>query len=280
MENLPFCLFTKKIEEVNLYDYESNIEINRNKIILEQNVISFLLEGHKEVYFSETSIEIDDSKVLMMMQSNCLMTEQILDNRQYRSILLFFSKQKLREFLIKFNLSVNVNTTQIERFVPCFAIEKDDFINTFMKSLQLLLGLKNSSSRRILDAKFEEIMLYLVDKYENSFVTFLQNSLNDGYELSFRTIIENNKYKAMSIEEIAFLCNMSISTFKRHFEESYNQTPGKWFKTQKLRKAKEILQAGEFLPSELHKGFGYENLSNFSAAFKKEFGINPSSILK
>lgn len=279
MENLPSCLFIKKVEEVNLYDYKSNIEINRNKIILEQNVISFLMEGRKEVHFSETSIDIDDSKVLMMMQSNCLMTEQILDNRQYRSILLFFSKQKLREFLIKFSLNVNDNM-QSKSFVPCFAIEKDDFINTFMRSLQLLLGLKESSSQRILDAKFEEIMLYLFDKYEISFIVFLQNSLNDCYELSFRTTIETNKYEAMSIEDIAFLCNMSISTFKRHFEENYNQTPGKWFKTQKLRKAKEILQSGEFLPSELHKGFGYENLSNFSAAFKKEFGINPSSISK
>ena len=278
MENLPSCLFTKKIEDVNLYDYKSNIEINRNKIILEQNVISFLMEGHKEVHFSETSIDIDDKKVLMMMQSNCLMTEQILDNRQYRSILLFFSKQKLRDFLIKFSLSVN--SIQFDNFVPCFAIEKDDFISNFMESLQLLLGLKDSSSQRILDAKFEEIMLYLFDKYENPFIQFLQNSLNDSYELSFRTTIETNKYKAMSIEDIAFLCNMSISTFKRHFEERYNQTPGKWFKTQKLRKAKEILQAGELLPSELHRGFGYENLSNFSSAFKKEFGINPSSLSK
>ena len=117
MENLPSCLFTKKIEEVNLFDYKSNVEINRNKIILEQNVISFLLEGHKEVYFSETSIDIDDSKVLMMMQSNCLMTEQILDNRQYRSVLLFFSKQRLKEFLVKFSLSVNNNTSS-ENFVP------------------------------------------------------------------------------------------------------------------------------------------------------------------
>jgi len=279
MENLPSCLFIKKIEEINLYDYKSNIEINRNKIILEQNVISFLKEGHKEVHFSETSIEIDDNKVLMMMQSNCLMTEQILDNRQYRSILLFFSKQKLRDFLIKFGLSMT-NNVQSDNFVPCFAIEKDGFIINFMKSLQLLLALKDSSSQRILDAKFEEIMLYLFDKYENPFIVFLQNSLNDSYELSFRTTIETNKYKAMSIEDIAFLCNMSISTFKRHFEECYNQTPGKWFKTQKLRKAKEILQSGDLLLSELHRRFGYENLSNFSTAFKKEFGINPSSILK
>ena len=62
MEDLLSCLLKKKAEEVNLYDHKSNIEINRNKIILEQNEISFLIEGHKEVHFSETSIDIDDQK--------------------------------------------------------------------------------------------------------------------------------------------------------------------------------------------------------------------------
>ena len=68
---------------------------------------------------------------------------------------------------------------------------------------------------------------------------------------------------------------MSLSTFKRNFLSEYEEAPGKWLKSRKLEKAKEILQKGELKPSDIYLDFGYNNLSNFSAAFKNEFGVAP-----
>lgn len=278
MQVLPNSLFKENLKDVNIYDYVTNTLISKNKVVLEQNVISFLIEGQKEVHFSDKSVEIDNEKILMMMQGNCLMTEQTLNRTQYQSILLFFSKQKLKDFIIKFNLPKEPSPDN--NVSPYFVIEKDDYIRFFIQSLSASLHLDKTVLQKILTVKFEEIMLYLYHKYGAVFSNFLYSHINDAYELSFRTTIEANKYKTLGIEEIAFLCNMSISTFKRHFEEVYKQSPGKWFKSQKLNKAKELLQLGNLSPSELHRTFGYENLSNFSAAFKNEFGRSPKFLIE
>jgi AraC-like DNA-binding protein len=71
---------------------------------------------------------------------------------------------------------------------------------------------------------------------------------------------------------------MSLSTFKRHFIKEYKTSPRKWFKDKQLQKAKETLELDNLKPSDIYLDFGYNNLSNFSIAFKNKFGINPSEI--
>ena len=71
---------------------------------------------------------------------------------------------------------------------------------------------------------------------------------------------------------------MSLSTFKRHFVKEYKITPGKWLQEKKLEAAKEILEKGKLKSSDIYLDFGYNNLSNFSLAFKNKFGYSPRSI--
>ena len=72
---------------------------------------------------------------------------------------------------------------------------------------------------------------------------------------------------------------MSLSTFKRQFEKEYNTNPGKWFQKKRLYQAKVIIESGEKSPSQIYFDFGYKSLSNFSIAFKKEFGFSPKETL-
>lgn len=71
---------------------------------------------------------------------------------------------------------------------------------------------------------------------------------------------------------------MSLSTFKRHFIKEHKTSPGKWLQDKRLQKAKETLELDNLKPSDIYLDFGYNNLSNFSIAFKNKFGINPSEI--
>jgi transcriptional regulator GlxA family with amidase domain len=50
-------------------------------------------------------------------------------------------------------------------------------------------------------------------------------------------MIESNVHSNLKLEEIAFLCNMSLSTFKRHFIVEYNEAPGKWLQDKRLQRA-------------------------------------------
>src|SRR5699024_1520097 len=124
---------------------------------------------------------------------------------------------------------------------PYFLIQKDNFIIHFITSLKQSFDLKQTIAQKILELKFEEIMLYLADKYGQSFLGYLHSLLINERELSFKVVVEKNMFTNLNIEEIAFLCNMSVSTFKRKFISIYQESPGKWFQQKRLNKAKEIL---------------------------------------
>jgi AraC-like DNA-binding protein len=80
--------------------------------------------------------------------------------------------------------------------------------------------------------------------------------------------------KGLTIDELAFLCNMSVSTFKRHFSEVFHTSPKKYFIQNRMEKAKKLLQLNK-RTSEIYFELGYSNLSSFSSEFKKHFGVSP-----
>ncbi|MEM9929492.1 MAG: helix-turn-helix transcriptional regulator, partial [Bacteroidota bacterium] len=75
--------------------------------------------------------------------------------------------------------------------------------------------------------------------------------------------------------ELAFLCNMSLSTFKRAFARHFNTTPGKWFLEQRLAHARYLLVTQRQRPSDIFMSVGYDNLTNFIQAFRKQYGKTP-----
>lgn len=274
MQKFPGNLASDEKADLQVFNYDLDHLMNRSKIVLEQYVISFLLGGHKELNFAGSTIQIDNTKALIITQGNCLLTEKDHGSQDYRSILLFFSREKLTEFLVKKGL-LQVGSKKSKAVSPYFSFEQDVFIKAFIHSLSLHFSLGKNLSKQLLEIRFEEIMIYLADTYGNRFLSFLQHSLEQDYNLSFKNTMEVNKYTNLSVEELAFLCNMSLSTFKRRFVKVFSDTPGNWFKQKRLERARTLLQTGKATPSEIFDSSGYKNLAHFSTAFKNRFGKSP-----
>ncbi|OXA95853.1 AraC family transcriptional regulator, partial [Flavobacterium oncorhynchi] len=125
-----------------------------------------------------------------------------------------------------------------------------------------------------LQIKFEEIMMYLVYKFGQDFLfNFIKNE--NSKVLHFKKIIEKNSLNNLNVQEISFLCNMSVSTFKREFKKYYNESPRKWFQKQRLLHAKFLLRSNEKRPTDLYEEIGFLSLSSFTQAFKIQFGLTP-----
>lgn len=283
IQHLPddfFSTITSVKPDLAVYRYQADSQINKSKVNLTANVFSFLTHGYKEVHFSDKTVRITHTQSLLIGAGNCLMTERLSSKSVYQSTLFFFSPKNVSDFLVKYSAVYPANKpTAKPTTSPYFLIEIDEFIGYFIQSLALHYTLHSEFSQRMLILKFEEIMLYLTERDGDRFLSFLLALLNDEREVSFRRIVEANMLSNLSLEEIAFLCNMSLSTFKRHFVGIYHETPGKWFQHRRLLKARELLQKGDVRVSDIYLDFGYENLSNFSAAFKQEFGISPRQAL-
>ncbi|AZI55563.1 AraC family transcriptional regulator [Epilithonimonas vandammei] len=281
--NFPEHLFDNNYTEtpdLQIANYEAYKHVSKNKINLNKNVFSFLLDGQKDIHFSNDIVSIDHTQALLLASGNFLTTELVGAN-SYSCLLFFFSQKNINDFLLKYgHLFSPKDFNKAATSSPYFLIQKDNFIIHFITSIQQIYGLNQTISQKILELKFEEIMLYLADKYGQSFFVCLHSLLINERELSFKMVIEKNLYTSLNIDEVAFLCNMSLSTFKRKFTQLYQESPGKWFQLKRLNKAKKLLLNNEATPSEIYMDFGYDSLSNFSTAFKNEFGYSPKNMMK
>lgn len=256
-----------------VYDFKMTNDVVKSKVNLSMNMFSFLQVGKKQVHFADTSIAVNSKQSLLLKKGNWLWTELLDTEAIYYCKLFFFSEEKLIEFLQKYTKSGSPHKDEI----PYFVIENDDYIITFLNSLSVLGAASTDYTRRLLLVKFEEIMLYLLYKYEQKFEFYLYSLISK--EVSpFKKVVESNVYSNLKLEEIAFLCNMSLSTFKRYFAFEYNEAPGKWLQDKRLQRAKDLLQEGVLKPSDIYLEIGYNNLSNFSIAFKNKFGISPKEV--
>ncbi|BDD06519.1 helix-turn-helix domain-containing protein [Aureibacter tunicatorum] len=255
---------------IEVIDYEIDQGIIKQEVILNKNTFSFLQRGTKEVFFDNSTCAIDKSKFLLMKSGHCLMTETCSDaQKSYRSVLLFFSNEAINDFIKKYDLkpssSSSSNSTR--------SFEYDAFIERFVESILDISRFSKSTQRNILSAKFEEIMLYLI---EFKGVDFLNSLISDepDHDQKFRQTIESNKLNRLTVKELAFLANMSVSTFKREFEKQFHISPSKWFQNKRLEHAAYLLTHGK-RPSEIYEEVGYETLSNFIVAFKLKHGLTP-----
>ncbi|WP_343613742.1 AraC family transcriptional regulator [Flavobacterium sp.] len=267
---LPDEMNLEKSQQVHVVGYSSSKDVSKQQIILNQNIISFLIEGTKEVIFDNEALSITPSKFIIMRSGNCLMTEKrVSETSLYKSVLLFFSNEMLHNFIRK------IASEKSESIEPksVYAFDYDDFLKRFVDSLADISNLSKTVQPKILEVKFEEIMLYLTDKYGTDFLYALITNRDDAAQKFIRTI-ENSHLSKLNLKELAFLCNMSVSTFKREFEKYYSESPMKWFQNKRLEHAHYLLSL-EKSPSEVYFEAGYENLSSFSQAYKIKYGVTP-----
>jgi AraC-like DNA-binding protein len=275
IENIPEIYITdnNKDRDLFVYDLQMSNNVVKSRVNLGMNMFSFLKVGKKQVHFAGTSVAVNKDQSLLLKKGNWLWTELLDTQANYCCKLFFFSEKKLLEFLEKY--SQNKQTGNDDQ--PYFIIRNDEYINSYLNSLSTIMEAPAIFMENLLSIKFEELMLYLLQKYGRNFESYLHSLIiNEGSP--FKKIVESKIHSNLKLEEISFLCNMSLSTFKRHFINEYNAAPGKWLQQKRLLKAKETLEQGELKPSEIYSDFGYNNLSNFSIAFKKEFGLNPKDV--
>ncbi|MFK8164480.1 MAG: helix-turn-helix domain-containing protein [Lewinella sp.] len=275
IENIPDSLVEGSRPNPDLFVYDLKMEQNifNSKVQLNQHMFSFLQRGRKLVNFPNTSVAVNESQSLLIKSGNCIWSELLDKGDVYYCKLLFFSDRKLSAFLEKTGISQPKTSTP----TPCFTIENDAYIHAYLDSLSTIVNGASTLTEKLLAIKFEELLVYLVGKYGRDFEIYL-HSLVAREASGFQSIVENSVNSNLNLEDVAFLCHMSLSTFKRSFVREYQISPGKWFRERRLQSAYETLTEGKLTSSDIYLKFGYNNLSNFSAAFKKKFGKYPTEI--
>lgn len=261
---------------VNVINYCSRAQaIVQSKVILKHHLFSLLVEGWKSVSHAGKRVQIGSDQFLLLSAGHYLMTEKTASAEgYYKGMLLFFDAQTLADFFIKY--PAVLSTTGSHQPEPFLVFTKDNFLKNFIASLQMMTENGGSIARELLQVKYEELMLYLCQQYPQQVLSLRAAALATPAETEIRRLAEAHIESSTSVEELAFLCHMSLSTFKRRFIGIYGLPPSKWFLQKRMERAAALLCSGCNKPSDVYYKVGYESHSSFAHSFKQVFGVTPS----
>ncbi len=253
--------------------HRSDVSSRQNKAILHQNMVDIILSGHKSITNVAHKTELVAGELMILSRGNCLISEALPAKGLFSNVVLYFTKQVFMDFLIKHQSLFK--TGEPKHKMTVLSWRQDAFISNYAASLQLLLDSPASKGPELRLLKLEELLLYLLKLDQVKFQS-LSLSPDDDEEMQLRKAVESNICNPVTVEELAFLCNTSLSTFKRRFTRLYGTSPVKWLVEQKIRLAADLLRNPAEKPGLVFEKVGYENHSSFTQAFKQQFNVTPS----
>lgn len=128
----------------------------------------------------------------------------------------------------------------------------------------------------IVELKIKEILLLLLSSKKADEVALLLEHFVNKRTANFKEVIGTHLMNEISIEELSQLCNMSLSTFKRHFKKIYGTTPNEYIFDKRLEYSKKLLATSEQSIDEIALLSGFKTTAHFSRKFKEKYAIPPS----
>jgi AraC-like DNA-binding protein len=241
-------------------------------------MIHLLIEGRKTVIYGGQSTTVNDDAFLFLASGSCLTTSVLSDKGDYQAILLYFSDSAMLDFYMKYDRLVQQHRQAKALPAASFiTFEKDVFLRNYIESLRLMLQLDQPLPQEICILKFEELLLYLLQTAPGTLLQFRVNQHGSMQDFEIRKAVEGNVTRPVTVEELAFLCSMSLSTFKRRFTKIYGTSPQRWLLEQKMQVAARLLGDRQTKPGDVYDKVGYESHSSFSKSFRLVFGVTPSA---
>jgi AraC-like DNA-binding protein len=257
--------------------HRTSLPVVKNRIVVNKNLFSFLLEGEKVLHWPGEPLKIRPGQFLLMAEGNSLMTEQVSAGGQYISMLFFFDSRVLSDFFLKYpGLGENAGHSFGQGEEPIVCFEGDAFIQNYVDSMQLMLEATPFLQEELQLLTVEELLLYLAANYPAALYSFRPSRQPNAGDRQLKVTVESNLDHTVTVEELAFLCNMSLSTFKRKFARIYGVPPNKWLLQKRMELAADLLLHQREKPSEVYHKVGYENHSSFTQSFKQVYGVTPS----
>lgn len=252
----------------------------KEKSILDRNAISLVLAGHKTMCFTEKTVHANDTEIHILSAGHCIASVDISTQKLFKSILIFFDDEELAAFFRAnagaIEKAVKAHKTTASAYV---AFKKDAFIEHYIDSIQLMLRNGGEPSLAMRRIKLQELLLYLLENHTREFLAFKNRGPVSSSELVIRRVVESNLLSNLTVDEMAFLCNLSASTFKRQFKNIYSESPNSWILGQKMRLAAQMLTKQKGKPAEIWFKLGFETHSGFTKSFKKHFGVAPKDYI-
>lgn len=244
------------------------------EVILPQHALVHILSGEVRIAAADRSYQFFAGATLLFPRNQLGRLSKIpFGGEPCKVISVWLNQDKLKKYY---------NTNQIasiQNHRPEIKVLGDHpLLDSLFDSLLPYFKLADALPAEIAAFKIEETIRVL--RAVDPSVDSVLGQFEEPGKIDLVDFMEKNYMFNLSLDKFGYLTGRSLTTFKKDFEKAFNVTPGKWLTRKRLELAHYQIFDNKKKPSDVYFDTGFENLSHFSFAFKKQFGYNPSATIK
>jgi len=258
-------------EDIKLSSYEDNFF--KSDIMFDHHMLVWFISGETKIVQLDATYHFKTGDIFLIPRNQLATIINYPKNGQpHKTVVMHLSTARLREFYSKLNINpVPSASPQI----LCY--NNHPLLQSCLSSLVPYFEM-NDISEEIASLKITEAITILrsIDKKIDN---VLANFEEPG-KVDIISFMEKNFIFNLPLEKFGYLTGRSLTTFKRDFRKAFSTTPQRWLTHKRLELAHYRLTQNKSKPIDVCYEVGFENLSHFSFAFKKQFGYSPTQLLK
>lgn len=209
-------------------------------------------------------------------------TEELPPHLHIKSIKVLFNEKWLKKYM-GIETEADVLKSYLSLKTESFDIEQLD-----VEYLELMDQLWNArKDDPMQDIFIQNRITLLIERFFTRLYAKM-NLLKGKFDLSSAVIQSMVKVETLlisdfsknppTIDEFSRMFSMSSTKLKKSFKSIYGDSIFAYYQKQRLHKANELLLSGQFNIKQVAGAIGYNNVSNFTLAYKKQFNKVPATL--
>ncbi|WP_228256663.1 helix-turn-helix domain-containing protein [Malaciobacter molluscorum] len=231
--------------------------------------MGIVIEGSKVVHLKNKDINIEKIDIFFLTQNNYYMSERLVNDSKYKSLLVYFDDKFIFDFINKYNIQIN---TKDEQSTIKINYKSNKLFKNSVQTFQEYL--KVDFNENLLKLKIEEIFLQAIKQNKKQMYSFFNSILITSKD-RIKYILESNIDLIQTLDDMCSITRLSENKIRRYIKKEFNQTPKIWLDTKRLEKAVLLLNNTNKSISDISTTCGYSTVSWFISQFKKYYNLTP-----
>lgn len=245
----------------------------KSDIMFDHHMLIWFISGETKIVQAEGTYIFKAGDIFLIPRNQlATIINYPKEGLPHKTVVMHLTTDRLRDFYVNLKIRANASLSQkIRRY------NTHPLLESCLASLIPYFDMKelpeNIATLKITEA------ISILRAIDTDIDHVLANFEEPG-KIDLVSYMEKNFMFNMPIEKFGYLTGRSITTFKRDFKKAFNTTPQRWLTQKRLELAHYQFVENQKKPIDVCYEVGFENLSHFSFAFKKQFGYAPTELLE
>lgn len=257
-------------EDIKLSCYED--KFFKSDMLFEHHMLIWFISGETKIVLADATYIFKKGDIFLIPRNQlATIINYPKDGEPHKTVVMHLTARRLRDFYVK--LQVPPMTLDMQKI---YTFQYHPLLESCLTSLLPYFEMEDIPEA-IADLKIQEAINIL--RTIDSRIDAILGYFEAPGKIDLASYMELNYMFNLPLEKFGYLTGRSLSTFKRDFSKVFHTTPQRWLTQKRLELAHYQFVEKKRKPIEVCYETGFENLSHFSYAFKKQYGYAPTKLL-